>query len=305
MSENVSYDFLSLTFFLADVFSLARFYIIFIFSDFLSFFKRSLLRQKRTEEYYCNTYPFSRLPVLFFVSCKRIQLFTITMKSSPLQFTSTCLMLLLKFSRVVAVNTEGCTNVSPPVLGCDSDENVVVTFPNAAGQIQCGSALTLEQAGEEPTLSFVGASSTLFYTILLVDTSVSFVHPVLHYGASNVPGSDLTTGLMLAEASPFSEYRGPNPPVFFPSDSFNYEWIVAEQNLLVQDLPSVEKNTNFNYTAYLDDVGASTFSTLYFSSGFCVVDENPSASPTMDESSGVLASTYTTITGLISMILFL
>ena len=81
----------------------------------------------------------------------------------------------------------------------------------------------------------------------------------MHYGASNVRGSDLAGELVLADANPFSAYRGPSPPAGIPGTESllaNYEWIVAKQEAFVEasDLPIIESNINFGYEDYLLDV---------------------------------------------------
>ena len=124
-------------------------------------------------------------------------------------------------------------------MGCLNNEDpgvFTVTYPDV--HLQCKFALTLEQSGKEPTVSLVddsdgtGTGDDDFFTIILVDTADSFVHPILHYGASNVKGSDLIGELVLANANPFSGYRGPSPPQGMAGTDIllaNYEWIVAKQ----------------------------------------------------------------------------
>jgi hypothetical protein len=169
-------------------------------------------------------------------------------------------------------SAQRCTNNPTPVIGCIKNDPpfVVVTYP--AGNFKCGSALTLEQASQEPKISVIVEQPTDFYTILLVDTTDSFLHPILHYGATNVRGSDLLQ-LTLSDAEPFSVYRGPSPPTYIPgieSQHFIYEWIVSKQNSFVDEPPLVESTTQFDYQKYLKDVNATLVASTYFSSGFCV-----------------------------------
>lgn len=123
----------------------------------------------------------------------------------------------------IAEASDRCTNIQTPALGCLNNEDpgvFTVTYPDV--HLQCKFALTLEQSGKEPTVSLVDDS----------DTADSFVHPILHYGASNVKGSDLIGELVLANANPFSGYRGPSPPQGMAGTDIllaNYEWIVAKQ----------------------------------------------------------------------------
>ena len=172
--------------------------------------------------------------------------------------------------------SEDCSSMLDPVLGCTNSGPptpiFTVTYP--AGEIQCASSLTIGQAALEPTLSLADSflDSSKFYTVLLVDTGNSAIHPILHYGASNIVGGDLSP-LEPSAVSPFSDYRGPNPPSYVPgieNQLFNYEWIVAEQDSFVENLPSVFGTVMFSYNDYLAGVGATTLSTMYFSSGFCV-----------------------------------
>ena len=107
------------------------------------------------------------------------------------------------------------------------------------------------------------------------------MHPILHYGATNVLGSDLLQQFNLTEANPFSAYRRPAPPSFIPGircQQFNYEWLVSKQSSFADAPPVVNGNTNFNYTGYLDDVNATMLSSTYFTSGFCVKDMNDMSS---------------------------
>ena len=137
----------------------------------------------------------------------------------------------------IAEASDRCTNIQTPALGCLNNEDpgvFTVTYPDV--HLQCKFALTLEQSGKEPTVSLVddsdGTGDDDFFTIILVDTADSFVHPILHYGASNVKGSDLIGELVLANANPFSGYRGPSPPQGMAGTDIllaNYEWIVAKQ----------------------------------------------------------------------------
>mmetsp|Transcript_10932 Transcript_10932/g.16111 ORF Transcript_10932/g.16111 Transcript_10932/m.16111 type:complete len:268 (-) Transcript_10932:178-981(-) len=187
----------------------------------------------------------------------------------------------------IAEASERCTNIQTPALGCLNDEDppvFTVTYPDV--NLKCKFALTLEQSAKEPTVSLVDSTGTGdddFYTIMLVDTADSFVHPILHYGASNVRGSDLAGELVLADANPFSGYRGPSPPKGLPGTESllaNYEWIVAKQEAFVEasDLPVIENNIKFGYEDYLADVKGNILSAMYFSSGYCV-DEIKSDAP--------------------------
>lgn len=110
-------------------------------------------------------------------------------------------------------------------------------------------------------------------------TSFDFrVHPILHFGASNVNGTSLQSGLDLSSVDSFSGYRGPAPPIFINfipilrRRLFNYEWIIVEQSGVLPE-PSLSGNTNVNYLALLDvnDRGTTAEQwTSYFASGFVI-----------------------------------
>ena len=183
-----------------------------------------------------------------------------------------------------SVVTNFCSEDNPVVLGCTNIDPPIkfsVTYP-ITGEMECKDILSIDQAGEEPTVSIstgddVVTTSTLiedtFYTLLLVDTTPnSPMHPLLHYGASNIPSiSIMDTELVLSTAKPFSSYRGPAPPSFLQTQLYNYEWIVAQQDTLVPSAPlTLESNLNFDYVSYLESVNATVLSTKYFSSGNCV-----------------------------------
>jgi len=190
------------------------------------------------------------------------------------------LLLLLLASDATSASTpvatsEACTLPEDVVLGCDNDDTFSVTYP--AGTIECGFALTLDQSALEPTLTLLAApdDETTYYTIMLVDTADSPFHPILHYGASNIPVESLlqSEDFVLSSVDTFESYRGPSPPAFIPGiqeQLFNYEWIVAPQSSFVEELPEVPSNTRFDYNAYLASVDATIFATSYLSAGFCV-----------------------------------
>jgi len=65
-------------------------------------------------------------------------------------------------------------------------------------QLECGGILSVPNASEVPTIQAMSmVDADTLYTLLLVDTtstpedSVMGVHPILHYGAANIPGSAL------------------------------------------------------------------------------------------------------------------
>jgi hypothetical protein len=182
---------------------------------------------------------------------------------------------------------EDCSEAPSPIIGCIKTDPpfIAVTYDDDANppgtfSLKCGDPLTIDQASNAPTLSVIVDQPTDYYTILLVDTSDSFLHPILHYGATNVLGFDLLQ-FSLSELSNFSSYRGPAPPAYIPgiqSQQFNYEFIVSKQSSLADNPPVVQGNTQFNYTEYLNNVNATMISATYFSSGFCVKNINETAS---------------------------
>ena len=195
-------------------------------------------------------------------------------------------------------NTNECTTSNPVVLGCTNTEppiNFKVTYPTV-GEMNCEDILSIDQAGQEPTVSIRTedgmTNEEVYYTLLLVDTTPnSPVHPILHYGASNIPSSSIVdTELVLSSVNPFSNYRGPAPPAIFQKQSFNYEWILAEQESFVSELSFSSSNINFDYISYLEDVNSEILTTQYFSSGFCIketpVTMEPTAMPTMAPTMG-------------------
>ena len=202
-----------------------------------------------------------------------------------------------------------CSEAPSPIIGCTKTDPpfIAVTYPD--GPLKCGYPLTIEQASKEPLLSAIIDEPNDYYTILLVDTSDSFMHPILHYGATNVLGSDLLQQFNLTEANPFSAYRGPAPPSYIPGircQQFNYEWLVSKQSSFADAPPVVDGNTKFNYTGYLNAVNATMLSSTYFSSGFCVKDVNDMSSgdESCDESGDNPGNTGTSGTSAISTMSF-
>lgn len=193
--------------------------------------------------------------------------------------------------------SEDCTIFIPVVIGCTTNTNstvldLVVTYPT--GELECGDILSVGQAGIEPTVSIIRTEDSdadtsvmmdddgSYYTLLLVDTTAdSDMHPILHFGASNIPSADIYD-LVLADVDPFSPYRGPAPPSFLTTQVYNYEWILAKQDVGFLDaLPNVGGTINFDYESYLDGVGGTVLITKYFSSGNCVRDLSSAATATV------------------------
>merc|ERR1711966_649719 len=118
---------------------------------------------------------------------------------------------------------------NPTVTSCSSASNDGTTTMKVAYdqvQVDCGDAIALTTASNTvPVIHVAEESNSInadaYYSLLLVDTSNSMVHPILHYGAVNIPGAMLldAEGLALMEeaivdqgGSIFSDYRPPSPP---------------------------------------------------------------------------------------------
>jgi hypothetical protein len=178
---------------------------------------------------------------------------------------------------------------SSVVFECPTDDPSTVLMASyvSRGSIDCGGALSIEQAAIAPKIKVTtngeGEDSNNnaidpngLYTLLLVDTTAlggalgifdgkaqqSFVHPILHYGAVNIEGSALIAGLSLdlqrtdgsSLLDVFSSYRGPNPPQ--PSDPWAIPQIedtlfVYEYMLGMQQTQSGGGDNN-NGTALVD-----------------------------------------------------
>jgi hypothetical protein len=137
---------------------------------------------------------------------------------------------------------------------------------------KCGEIFAISEPQDTPTVTVTGLSDDAsLYTLLLVDTPNS----ILHFGAVNVDYAFLTSGQddIDQAVSVFSACRGPSPPKFLIiipgvyQTLFNYEWVLARQNMGSRDVPELDSNVNFDYEAFLDDT--TIIYTSYFSSGFC------------------------------------
>ena len=175
-----------------------------------------------------------------------------------------------------------CEKPEMPKLGCTNETlEFKVVYPN--GTMSCGDAISIGDAASPPTVTVMSDEMNRadeYYTLLLVDTSSSAMHPILHYGAVNIPGTNLTAGMDLAESTNvdvFSMYRGPNPPAYVPgikTKQFNYEYILAVQGFRkVDPITNFTSNIRFNYTKFISDRNSTIIRTMYFSSGFCVTQK--------------------------------
>ena len=183
------------------------------------------------------------------------------------------------------------TLTAPVVLPCPYPVPLKVSYVSR-GSVDCGGALSLEQAEMAPQIkadpSFIDPDE--LYSLVLVDTTSSegsFVHPVLHYGAVNIEGSSLISGLSLDRSDNldvFSMYRGPSPPK--PTDLwatpgientlFVYEYMLGSQYGDQIDVPKLINDSvlQFDYESFFDETvggpGFENITSTYFVSGWCV-----------------------------------
>ncbi len=205
---------------------------------------------------------------------------------------------------------------TPTVLSCPEPEHLKMSYVSR-GSVDCGGALTLEQAAISPSIradpSIVEPEA--LYSLVLVDTTVPTVfpntffgfdslHPLLHYGAVNIQGSILLEGLSLDRTDKldvFSAYKGPSPTEpnsmwaaeGIESTLFAYEYMLAAQpqtNVPIT-IPQLDSTHNFDYEAFFTETVGVGFSNLtsstYFVSGWCVTElptvsgrQDPTLSPT-------------------------
>jgi len=174
----------------------------------------------------------------------------------------------------------GCTNINGKDASASNSSGVLLTASYVSiGSVECGDVLSIQQAATAPTITVTNNSDNNdgddedndgvniidpngLYTLVLVDTSsfvvdpatgladgkaqsAFFQHPILHYGAMNIPGSLLLEGLSLDRTDSidvFAAYQGPTPstpsdddPSFFAPEIMDdrllvYEYMVGEQH---------------------------------------------------------------------------
>lgn len=163
-----------------------------------------------------------------------------------------------------------CFDIYSRSFGCSEDELITVNY--SFGDMNCGDAYTLKQTERAPRMTVEVSDELALYTVLLVDTSNSPIHPILHFGSVNVPGSMLQAGVDLHEVDTFPNggYRGPSPPIFLAilPLRYNYEWVVARQSGTVT-APDPDSTVEFDFQSVLQ--GSEVEASSYFSSGFCVL----------------------------------
>jgi len=205
---------------------------------------------------------------------------------------------------------------SPVILSCPDPEALMVSYDGSV--IDCGAVVSLSKSAMIPTVQVVDVDAIdaeALYTLVLVDTTAnpegsSFgVHPILHYGAVNIPGSALLRGIFLdsndqESINVFSDYRGPSPPS--PEDPwstpetqktlFVYEYMLVAQPKamdLSQLLANISSNMRFDYENFFVETIGSPFENVmstYFQSGRCVGVETSEDSSTMKTGDIVIES---------------
>jgi|SaaInl74LU_5_DNA_1037368.scaffolds.fasta_scaffold05570_3 hypothetical protein len=191
-----------------------------------------------------------------------------------------------------------CDNAlaSPVVFGCQLDNFLELSFQ--VGIQQCGAALTIEQTANAPAIKVTSASEEALYTVLLIDTAVSEVHPIQHFGAVNVEGSSLKAGTNLDDIASFKPYHPPAPPSpeMIPGVEnvpFTYELVIAPQVDSTED-PVFDTPINFDYKSFLaENTSGENMVTSYFFTGHCVA-LSTTTDPHETDSSGEDVTTTTT-----------
>lgn len=188
---------------------------------------------------------------------------------------------------------------APIVLPCPDPVLLRMSYVSG-GAVDCGGALTLEQAAISPriTADFSIVDPDSLYSLILVDTMTTTAedtffslerHPILHYGAANIQGSTLLAGLSLDRTDQldvFFTYRGPKPPEpngvgatpRIENTLFAYQYMLAAQPQkdMPIDIPELSEGSvlQFDYIGFFQDtVGvefANLLSSTYFLSGLCV-----------------------------------
>jgi len=187
---------------------------------------------------------------------------------------------------------------APVKLPCPATPQIMVSYDEST--IDCGEALSVEDAASVPTVRVVAdIEDESVYSLLLVDTSESPVHPILHYGALNIQGSLLKEGFVLdnKNVTIFSSYRGPNPPK--PDEMwstpqtqqtlFVYEYMLSKQpNGLMSGGDLLGMSTmSFDYEAFFEETIGSSFDesnimSTYFRSGRCNFDNDKETASSND-----------------------
>ena len=203
---------------------------------------------------------------------------------------------------------------APVILPCQEDSTAIAVLMVSydGSLIDCGGTLSVSEAAEVPTVQvrvvdnededdmITGIIADTLYTLLLVDTtstpgdeaSSMGVHPILHYGAVNIPGSALLDGISLdddslVDNSIFSYYAGPSPPKAedpwstpeIQQTLFVYEYmLIAQPEKINFTELLLDFGTNvmrFDYEQFVEETVGSSFDNVistYFQSGRCLSD---------------------------------
>ena len=193
-------------------------------------------------------------------------------------------------------------SLTPPVYyGCIGDD-AYVEYDGV--RIDCGAALSLEQTASIPKFYFPNATEDSLYALVMIDTleidpivgtvAPFYPHPIIHYGAVNIPGDVLIDGLDLDKfhyedeagirVRPFVSYQKPVPnkellalppskvePPPLEGRAFNYEFILGEQKGERDDPVINNKYVNYDFVQFLKkNIVGNPVAATYLSTGFCV-----------------------------------
>jgi hypothetical protein len=256
------------------------------------------------------------------------------------------------FSVVVETTTTTTTTTTTQSM-CDESLTAPVSLPCPdptqlrmaynGSYVDCGSIISVEDASMVPTIRVDNINifdsiiddpdNNALYTLILVDTSDTPVHPILHYGAVNIPGLLLLNGFALDNndnnndnsnsdgdgdngINIFSNYRGPNPPKsddFWSTPAtqktlFVYEYMLSLQPNKIEmddDNESEPISTmGFDYEKFFEetigitssfDNNSNNIMSTYFLSGRCVNGVEAAAATGEDSSDNTMTTETTDI----------
>jgi hypothetical protein len=192
------------------------------------------------------------------------------------------------FSVVVETTTSMCDEslTAPVSLPCPDPTQLRMAYNGS--YVDCGSIISVEDASMVPTIRVDNINifdsiiddpdNNALYTLILVDTSDTPVHPILHYGAVNIPGLLLLNGFALDNndnnndnsnsdgdgdngINIFSNYRGPNPPKsddFWSTPAtqktlFVYEYMLSLQPNKIEIEESTVSTVGFDYEKFFEE----------------------------------------------------
>jgi hypothetical protein len=166
---------------------------------------------------------------------------------------------------------------APVILPCTNQAKLKLF--NNGSYVGCGDLLSVEEAATVPTIRVDNTinifdsiiddpDSNALYTLILVDTTdPSPVHPILHYGAVNIPGALLLAGFSLdnnsdnSDVNIFSDYRGPTTPNkddfwWTPENEkklFVYEYMLSLQPNKIEIEESTVSTVGFDYEKFFEE----------------------------------------------------